>query len=203
MKTDPLKLKQIALLLGLSLMLISCSEKGEEALKVMMSKAEEKLVEQVGEGEVAIALMQKQYLELREQLVRIKTLTRTFERRAAELDARNSDLAAKGKVEMAERQKRMAESYRQKKSLLEQKEGPAIEELKNFAVVYEEARADILILKEEIEMVKSMGGLDDSLGVETPLSKRMDTVKELTEKMREKLDRAEALLDVAEIEKDI
>ena len=203
MKTDPLKMKQIALLLGLSLMLISCSEKGEEALKVMMSKAEGKLVEQAGEDEVAIALMQKQYLDLKEQLVRIKTLRRTFERRAAELDARNSDLAAEGKVEMAERQKRMAESYRNKEKLLEQKEGAAIEELKNFAVVYEEAKADIQMLKEEIEMVKSMGGLDDSLGVETPLSKRMDTVKELTEKMREKLDRAEALLDVAEIEKDI
>jgi hypothetical protein len=169
----------------------------------MKNKAEEKLVEQAGEGEVAIALMQKQYLELKERIVRIKTLTRTFERRAAELDARSSELAAEGKVEMGERQKRMAESYRQKKTLLEQKEGPAIEELKNFAVVYEEAKADIQMLKEELEMAKSMGGLSDGLGVENPLSKRMATVKELTEKMRQKLDRAEALLDVGEIEKDI
>ena len=196
-------MKQIALLLVSSLMLISCSEKGEEAIKVMKNKAEEKLVEQAGEGEVAIALMQKQYLELKERIVRIKTLTRTFERRAAELDARSSELAAEGKVEMGERQKRMAESYRQKKTLLEQKEGPAIEELKNFAVVYEEAKADIQMLKEELEMAKSMGGLSDGLGVENPLSKRMATVKELTEKMRQKLDRAEALLDVGEIEKDI
>lgn len=203
MKNCPMKIKQFALLLVSSIALISCSEKSEEALKVIKSKAEDKLVEQAGEGEVAIALMQKQYLELKERLVRIKTLMRTFERRAAELDARSSELAAQGKVEMSERQKRMAESYRQKKVLLEQKEGPAIEELKNFAVVYEEARADIQMLKEEIEMAKSMGGLDDSLGAENPLSKRMDTVKELTEKMRQKLDRAEALLDVGEIEKDI
>lgn len=203
MKTHPNKLKQIALLVASSFVLISCSEKGEEAIKVMKNKAEEKLVEQAGEGEVAIALMQKQYLELKERIVRIKTLTRTFERRAVELDARSGELAAQGKVEMAERQKRMAESYRQKKILLEQKEGPAIEELKNFAVVYEEAKADIQMLKEELEMAKSMGGLSDSLGVENPLSKRMDTVKELTEKMRQKLDRAEALLDVGEIEKDI
>ena len=203
MKTHPNKLKQIALLVASSFVLISCSEKGEEAIKVMKNKAEEKLVEQAGEGEVAIALMQKQYLELKERIVRIKTLTRTFERRAAELDARSAELAAQGKVEMAERQKRMAESYRQKKTLLEQKEGPAIEELKNFAVVYEEAKADIQMLKEELEMAKSMGGLSDGLGVENPLSKRMDTVKELTEKMRQKLDRAEALLDVGEIEKDI
>ena len=203
MKTHPNKLKQIALLVASSFVLISCSEKGEEAIKVMKNKAEEKLVEQAGEGEVAIALMQKQYLELKERIVRIKTLTRTFERRAAELDARSAELSAQGKVEMAERQKRMAESYRQKKTLLEQKEGPAIEELKNFAVVYEEAKADIQMLKEELEMAKSMGGLSDSLGVENPLSKRMDTVKELTEKMRQKLDRAEALLDVGEIEKDI
>jgi hypothetical protein len=203
MKNRPMKIKQFALLLVSSLALISCSEKSEEALKVIKSKAEDKLVEQAGEGEVAIALMQKQYLELKERLVRIKTLMRTFERRAEELDARSSELAAQGKVEMSERQKRMAESYRQKKVLLEQKEGPAIEELKNFAVVYEEAKADIQMLKEEIEMAKSMGGLDDSLGAENPLSKRMDTVKELTEKMRQKLDRAEALLDVGEIEKDI
>lgn len=203
MKKHPNKLKQIALLVASSFVLISCSEKGEEAIKVMKNKAEEKLVEQAGEGEVAIALMQKQYLELKERIVRIKTLTRTFERRAAELDARSAELAAQGKVEMAERQKRMAESYRQKKTLLEQKEGPAIEELKNFAVVYEEAKADIQMLKEELEMAKSMGGLSDGLGVENPLSKRMDTVKELTEKMRQKLDRAEALLDVGEIEKDI
>ena len=203
MKTHPNKLKQIALLMASSLILISCSEKGEEAIKVMKNKAEDKLVEQAGEGEVAIALMQKQYLELKERIVRIKTLTRTFERRAAELDARSGELAAQGKVEMAERQKRMAESYRQKKALLEQKEGPAIEELKNFAVVYEEAKADIQMLKEELEMAKSMGGLSDGLGVENPLSKRMNTVKELTEKMRQKLDRAEALLDVGEIEKDI
>ena len=203
MKIHTNKLKQISLLLGSSLVLISCSEKGEEAIKVIKSKAEEKLVEQAGEDEVAIALMQKQYLELKERLVRIKTLTRTFERRASELDARSSELSAEGKVEMAERQKRMAESYRQKKTLLEQKEVPALEELKKFAVVYEEAKADIQMLKEELEMTKSMGGLDDSLGVESPLSKRMDTVKELTEKMRQKLDRAAALLDVGEIEKDI
>jgi hypothetical protein len=177
MKIHTNKLKQIGLLLSTSLVLISCSEKGEEAIKELKSKAEEKLVEQAGEGEVAIALMQKQYLELKERLVRIKTLTRTFERRAAELDA--------------------------KKLLLEQKEGPALEELKNFAVVYEEAKADIQMLKEELEVAKSLGGLDDGLGVENPLSKRMDTVKELTEKMRQKLDRAEALLDVGEIEKDI
>lgn len=203
MKIHTNKLKQIGLLLASSLVLISCSEKGEEAIKVLKSKAEEKLVEQAGEDEVAIAMMQKQYFELKERLVRIKTLARTFERRAAELDARSGELAAQGKVEMAERQKRMAESYRQKKTLLDQKEAPALEELKNFAVVYEEARADIQMLKEELEMTKSMGGLDDSLGVGSPLSKRMDTVKELTEKMRQKLDRAEALLDIGEIEKDI
>ena len=79
--------KQIPLLLVALFGLMSCSEKSEEALKVMRNKAEAKLVEQAGEGEVAIALMQKQYLELKERLVRIKTLTRTFGRRAAELDA--------------------------------------------------------------------------------------------------------------------
>ena len=195
--------KQIPLLLVALFGLMSCSEKSEEALKVMRNKAEAKLVEQAGEGEVAIALMQKQYLELKERLVRIKTLTRTFGRRAAELDARGAELVAQGKTDQADRQKRMAESYRQKTKLLEQKEVAAIEELKNFAVTYEEAKADIQMLQEELAMAKSMGGLNDNLAVENPLSKRMETVKTLTENMRQKLDRAEALLDVGDIEKDI
>jgi hypothetical protein len=97
----------------------------------------------------------------------------------------------------------MAESYRQKTKLLEQKEVAAIEELKNFAVTYEDAKADIQMLQEELAMAKSMGGLNDNLAVENPLSKRMETVKTLTENMRQKLDRAEALLDVGDIEKDI
>jgi hypothetical protein len=195
--------KQIPLLLVTLFGLMSCSEKSGEALKVMRNKAEAKLVEQAGEGEVAIALMQKQYLELKERLVRIKTLTRTFGRRATELDARGAELAAQGKTDQADRQKRMAESYRQKTKLLEQKEVAAIEELKNFAVTYEDAKADIQMLQEELAMAKSMGGLNDNLAVENPLSKRMETVKTLTENMRQKLDRAEALLDVGDIEKDI
>ena len=157
--------KKIPLLLVAFFGLMSCSEKSEEAIKVMRNKAEAKLVEQAGEGEVAIALMQKQYLELKERLVRIKTLTRTFGRRAAELDARGAELVAQGKTDQADRQKRMAESYRQKTKLLEQKEVAAIEELKNFAVTYEEAKADIQMLQEELAMAKSMGGLNDNLPV--------------------------------------
>jgi len=181
----------------------SCSEKAREAANVMKEKAENKLVEQAGEAEVAIGLMQRQYSELKERLVRVKTLIRSFERRAQELDARAVELAASGKTEQAERQKRMAESYRAKRERLIEKEAGATEELRNFATTYEETKADLQMLKEEVEMAKSIGGLDDGLGVESPLAKRMDTVKELTESLRTKLDRAESLIEVGDIEKDL
>lgn len=182
---------------------ISCSDKSKAAVDVLKSKAEDQLVAQAGEGDVAIALMQKQYAELKERLVRIKTLKRTFERRAVECEARAAELKSESKADLAERQVRIAEGYRQKKAILEKKETEATEEVRQFAALYEEQKSELEMLKEEIEMAKSMGGLDRGLGIESPLSKRMDTVKTLTEKMRQKLDRAESLLELGEIEKDI
>jgi hypothetical protein len=181
----------------------SCSEKSTAAIDVLKSKAEDALVAQAGEGDVAIALMQKQYAELKERLVRIKALKRTFDRRSVELDARAAELKAENKADLAERQVRMAESYRQKKELLEKKEEDATEELKQFATIYEQQKSEIQMLKEEIEMTKSMGGLDSNLGADSPLGKRMETVKDLTEKLHQKLDRAQALLEIGDLEKDL
>ena len=181
----------------------SCSEKSKAAIDVLKSKAEDELVAQAGEGDVAIALMQKQYAELKERLVRIKTLKRTFDRRSGELEARAAELKLENKADLAERQVRMAESYRQKKGTLEKREEDATEELKQFATIYEQQKGEIQMLKEEIEMNKSMGGLDSKLGADSPLSKRMETVKDLTEKLHQKLDRAQALLEIGDLEKDL
>lgn len=198
-----MRIAGIALLITIPPLLTSCSEKGKVAVKEIGKKAEDKLVEQAGEAEVAIGLMQNQYSELKERIVRVKTLIRSFDRRAAELDARAAELEAAGKSEQAARQRRMAESYRQKKSRLEEKDSTAAEELRNFATLYEETKADLLALKEEIEMAKSIGGLDEGLGIDSPLVERMNTVKELTEKLRVKLDRAESLIEVGDIERDM
>jgi hypothetical protein len=189
--------------MAVSFALPSCSEKARVSARVIKEKAEDKLVEQAGEAEVAIGLMQNQYAELKERLVRIKTLIRSFERRATELDARAGELAASGKAEQAERQKRMAESYRQKRERLLEKDAEVTEELKNFAVLYEETKADLMMLKEEIEMAKSVGGLDPDLGIESPLVTRMSEVRKLTEKLRVNLDRAESLIEIGDIEKDL
>lgn len=188
----------MALVLGVT----SCSENAQEAAKVLKRKAEDQLVAVAGEGEVAIQLMQKQYGALKEKLVRIKSLKRSFDRRASEMERRGAELKAEGKADMATRQTAMAESYREKIDLLAEKEKEAEEELRQFALLYEDQKAEIQMLQEEIEVAKAIGGLGDDLAIDSPLMKRMDSVNDLTEKLRQKLDRAESILDVQDLEAD-
>lgn len=189
--------------LGILLSLSACSESAQEATKVLKRKAEDQLVAAAGEGEVAIGLLQKQYAELKEKLVRIKSLKRSFERKAEEMERRATELKGENKAEMASRQLAMLESYRSKIKLIDQKEKEAEEELRQFALLYEDEKAQIEMIKEEIEAAKAIGGLGDDLAIDNTLKKRMDTVSDLTEKLRQKLDRAESLLDVQALEADL
>jgi hypothetical protein len=201
------KTKQIMILVAVCavplLASTSCGEKSDAALKVMKGKAEDMLVKQAGESEVALALMQKQYADLKERLVRVKTMARSFGRRIDELEASANSLEQSGKADLAEKQRRMAESYSEKRAILQEREVSATEELKNFATLYEETKADLRMLTEEIEMTKAMGGLDTGLGVENPLNTRMDAVKTLTETLRQRLDRAQSLVELGDLEREL
>lgn len=188
----------MAILLSLS----GCSENAVEAAKVLKRKSEDRIVAAAGEGEVAIQLLQKQYSELKEQLVRIKSLQRSFDRRASDMERRATELTGEGKADMASRQTAMAENYREKIDLLAEKEKDAAEELRQFALLYEDQKAEIRMLQEEIEVAKAIGGLGDDLAIDSPLRKRMESVNDLTEKLRQKLDRAESILDVQALEAD-
>ena len=201
-----MKMKNI-LAIGLSLLtpviLPSCTEKGKAAVKVLHAKAENQLVAAAGEGDVAIELMKNQYGDLKERLVKIKTLKRTMQRRSEEAEATAKRFDADGKGPMADRQRELATRYKVNVEKLSVNEVKGEESLKAFAADYQEFKQEVSVLKEEIESAKAMGGLADDLSTDSPLNTRMETVKELKGKLQTKLDRAEALIDVNQIEADL
>lgn len=185
------------------LTLMSCSEKSRAAMKVLNEKAEDQLVAVAGEGEVALELMKNQYSALKERLVKIKTLKRSMERRAEECEATAKRLDAEGKGSLADRQRSLADRYKANVEKLGVSEIKSEEALKSFAADYKEFKMEVSILKEEIESAKAMGGLSDDLSIDSPLNTRMETVQDLKGKLQAKLDRAEALMEVNELEADL
>ncbi len=181
----------------------SCSEKSRTSLRSLQNQAEDKLASFAGEGDVALELMKNQYTSLKERLVKIKTLKRTMARRAAECEATAKRLEAEGKTEMAERQIQLADRYNTNIDKLAAKDIEAAEALKSFAAEYVLFRDEIQVLKEEIEATKAIGGISDDLGVDNPFNKRMETVNELKKKLQIKLDRAESIVDVHDLESDL
>lgn len=165
----------IGLVLMSPLVLTSCSEKGRAAAKVLHAKAEDQLVAVAGEGDVALELMKNQYGDLKERLVKIKTLKRSMERRVEESEATAKRLDAEGNASMAERQRALATRYKANVEKLRVNEIKSEEALKSFAADYKEFKQEVSILKEEIESAKAMGGLSDDLATNSPLNTRMET----------------------------
>lgn len=180
-----------------------CDEKTKKAAEVLKEKAEDKLVKLAGEGEVALKLSQQQYADLKEKLVRIKTLRTSAERQMNEAKANAERLRAAGKTDEAGLNERRAEMYEKNLNFLKEREPLAEASLREYSAVYEEQKQQIKLLKEEIEMYKASGSLNENLSVDSPAAKRADTIKSLMSKLQEKSDRAKALFDVGKLEETL
>ena len=180
-----------------------CDEKTKKAAEVLKEKAEDKFVKLAGEGEVALKLSQQQYADMKEKLVRIKTLKTNAERQMSEAKANAERLRAAGKTDEAGLNDRRAEMYAKNLSFLKEREPLAEASLREYAAVYEEQKQQIKLLKEEVEMYKASGSLNENLGVDSPVAKRADTIKGLLSKLQEKSDRAKALFEVGKLEETL
>jgi hypothetical protein len=192
-----------SILLALQVTLSSCSEKSRAAAKAIHARAEDQLVAVAGEGEVALELMKNQYSEIKERLVKVKTLKRTMERRVEQAESTAKRLDAEGNGSMADRQRELARRHKTNLEKLRLYEIKSEEALKSFSADYKEFKMEVSILKEEIEIAKTMGGISDDLNVNSPLNTRMETVIDLKGKLQAQLDRANSLMEVNEFEADL
>ena len=164
------------------LLLGGCTEKTTVAMTVMRDRAESRLLVLAGEGEVAVELYRQQYADLKERLVRLKTILSqhrdSLEQAYASDDARRiklySDLVAQlaEKIPLAEAA--LLEGY----------------------LVCSTQREEIRRIKDEIASVRATGMLSDKLDIESDFQRRADLIRELTESLRNKLRRAQSLLEV-------
>jgi hypothetical protein len=151
-------------------------------MTVMRDRAESRLLVLAGEGEVAVELYRQQYADLKERLVRLKTILSqhrdSLEQAYASDDARRiklySDLVAQLSEKIPLAEAALREGY----------------------VVFETQREEIRRIKDEIASVRATGMLSDKLDIESDFQRRADLIRELTESLRNKLRRAQSLLEV-------
>jgi hypothetical protein len=171
----------IVSLFGL-LLLVGCTEKAGVALQVLRDKAENKLVEAAGEGEVAIELYRSQYAALKEKLVCIKTLQKQYQE---EVD--NAYATADP------RRRKLYEGHLKD---LNAKAGEAERGLQEFFAIYQHQREEIRLVKDEIASFRTAGALSDTLGVTSTFEKRAEDIRGLMAQLKEKANRARSLLEV-------
>jgi hypothetical protein len=173
-----------ALLPGLaSLLLLSgCTDKTGVALGVMRDKAENRLLALAGEGEVAVELHRQQYADLKERLVQLKTLLSqhrdSLEQAYASDDARRIQI------------------YTDLVTQLSDNIPKAESALREGRLAVEAQREEIRRIRDEIASVRAAGMISDTLELESDFQKRAALIRELTEGLRTKLRRAQALLEV-------
>lgn len=178
--------KQIVLLVSLVTLMSGCSEKTEEAVKVLQDKFENKLVSAAGEGEVALGLYRNQYAVLKERLVRLKTLQKMF--------LEQVDFA------YASNDQRRIGIYESQLMALNTKIPESEKALIEFYEIYQNQKRELFLLKDEISTYKAMGSLSDSLSVTSSYEKRAAHIKDLTNRLNEKAKRAKSLLEVNDLE---
>ena len=163
-------------------LLAGCTEKTTVAMTVMRDRGENRLLVLAGEGEVAIELYRQQYADLKERLVRLKTIL--SQHRDSLEQAYASDDARRIKI------------YTDLVAQLGEKVPLAEAALRDGYVTLETQREEIRRIKDEIASVSATGMLSDKLAIESDFQKRADLIRELTESLRNKLRRAQSLLEV-------
>lgn len=157
-------------------------------MSVVRDKTEARLLSLAGEGEVAIELHRQQYAALKERLVQLKTLLAqhqdSLEQAYASDDARRIQIYATLVAQLGDKI-------------------PAAESaLREGYAAFEAQRREICRIKEEIAGVRATGMLSDTLDLESDVQKRALLIRDLTESLRTKLRRAQALLEVNKTEEN-
>lgn len=163
--------------------LISCTEKTDVALTVFRDKQEDKLLQQVGEGEAAIEFYRRQYGVLKERLVRLRTMEILFQKQA--------DQAA------ADDKNTRTFFLDQKLAMLRDRIPVAEKELNDFYFLLEKKREEIRLIKDETYINTAMAKTTLDLPTASAYEKRKETIDNLVESLKEKASRSEALLKIA------
>lgn len=191
MKTHTLTLCAI---MGCTL-LFSCDEQEKATVQVMRNNAVNALAEQVGKADVAWELYKRELRQRKENWIRLKQLSISYERRASEAAEEAQQYRAQGKEQLAVMKERESQRYAERVAVFKSREAMLEESFKTFQAGLEEKRLALQILKDEVAALKAMGSLGDDLMTDES-AERLERARELEESIKQDCDRAQAAIDV-------
>jgi hypothetical protein len=176
------------------------SEVGQAAVTAIQKQEEQKLVERAGEAAVIIELARKQYAELKERLVRIKTLKAGFERDLQETEQKGSEAKLAGTEEIAKMYTQKADSRKNLIKLVNEREPAALKALEEYAVTYEKLKIEVELIQDEAAVHNASMGILNPSAPTNSLKDRLDRISELKSSLTKQADRAKSLFEVTSLE---
>jgi hypothetical protein len=174
-----------------------CSEKVNASLEVAKDRLEEEIVNSVGKGQVALKLQQRHIAHLKERLIEAKTLRKVYQQKAARLAASSTVQAVEqGNFEGATESDSSYETFIQR---LEEMEKTGERSLKLALDNHQQLREKITFLEERKSMLDALGNLSDNANEGTSNRGATAEVRILIEELERDLLRAEAQLEVAQL----
>lgn len=191
-----MKLITIAIIAFISgSLLTSCGEKEQAAVKVMHNKAVDALVEQVGKADVALELYKKELRQRKENWIRMKQLSISYDRRAKEAAEAARKYRAEGKENLAVLKEQERQKFASRVALFKEREVKVEESFKTFQLELEEKKVALQILKDEVSALRAMGSLGDDMMIDQS-EERLEKARELEESIKQDCDRAQAAIDI-------
>lgn len=176
------------------------SELGKAAAQAIRENQERDLVKEAGEAAVIMQLARQQYADLKERLVRIKTLKTGFERDLKTTQVKVDEARKAGKAEIADMYSQKVAQRQRMVAFMTEREPLAEQALKDYALEYEKIKVEVELLQDDVNAFNAATGILDASGPSDPLRQRLDTIGELKQAMTKHADRAKSLFDVSEIE---
>lgn len=176
------------------------SELGKAAAQAIRENQERDLVKEAGEAAVILQLARQQYADLKERLVRIKTLKTGFERDLKTTQGKVDEASKAGKAEIADMYSQKLAQRQRMVAFMTEREPLAEQALKDYALEYEKIKVEVELLQDDVNAFSAATGILDATGPSNPLRQRLDTIGELKQAMTKHADRAKSLFDVSEIE---
>lgn len=189
-----MKIQTIASILSLFIM-ASCGEKEQAAVKVMHNKAVDALVEQVGKADVALELYKMEFRKRKENWIRMKQLSISYERRANEAAQAAQKYRTAGKENLAQLKEQESQKFASRVAVFKEREVKVEESFKTYQLELEEKKVALQILKDEVSALQAMGSLGDDMMIDQS-EERLEKARELEESIKQDCDRAQAAIDV-------
>lgn len=176
------------------------SEVGQAAVAAIQKQEEQKLVQRAGEAAVIIELARKQYADLKERLVRIKTLKAGFERDLSDTTQKAEEARQAGKSDIAKLYEQKAESRKKLIQLVGEREPEALKALEEYAATYEKLKVEVEMIQDEAAIYNASTGILNPSAPANTFKERLDRIGDLKASLAKQADRAKSLFEVTSLE---